>query len=84
MSAEDPLAAGLRKLAQTTVDEMNALGEAAPLDHRLETMKIVSALYFGLEKLSAKVSDEPTGRNMKDWVREISTVSGGSNGDAQH
>jgi len=69
---EDKLAVGLRKLAQTTVDEMNAQGTEAPLEDRLEAIKIVSALFFGLEKISARVSDdEPVGRNMRDWQREI-------------
>lgn len=69
---EDKLADGLRKLAQITVDDMNNKGTAAPLDERLETLKIASAVLFGLEKINGKLPDDvPVGRSMNDWQREI-------------
>lgn len=76
---EDRLAEGLRQLAQTTVDDLNAQGTKAPLEDRLETLKVASTVLFGLEKMAGKTQDDvPVGRSMHDWQREI------RGGDAQH
>jgi hypothetical protein len=69
--SDNPLRQKLLKLAEDLIDAVN--GEVkAPIEDRIDVLKASTTLYLGDEKLSAKTpDDEPGGRSMRDWAREI-------------
>jgi hypothetical protein len=73
---DNPLRQKLLKLAEDLIDEVNGdkplpPKERKPLADRIDVLKSATTLYLGDEKLSGKSDDEPPGRGMREWAREV-------------